>query len=366
MLRAPGDRMHRVRQLLGERAFQAGFFISLCVWLLCAELFCRVAAGSGFWYRHLDFSGRLVSRAELRDRLAYETSRPGSVCLLADSIAGSSALIENLVADAERASLTRRLQAEVDRRGRRVFSLSADGLLLPDIEAITVAFDRARPAAALILLNYRMFAPEFQAETTARSRAFLVDGAASWSVVSVFAEDSAALAQQVERSAQQGSALFRTTQLLKTLWYFPSQKAFLQQHLQRWLARAEDDDLAKAALKLKVASYYQDVSWQTDSPAFRSLSRLVDRLGAADIPTHIVLTPQNVAFLSGILDPARFAENRRRLAEFLAPRATGRVTYADWADRYPARQFLDHCHLTRAGNDAFAADLARLLEGGSS
>ena len=37
-------------------------------------------------------------------------------------------------------------------------------------------------------------------------------------------------------------------------------------------------------------------------------------------------------------------------------------SFADFTDRYPEALFLDHCHLTSAGNEAFARDLVALLE----
>lgn len=354
--------MKGARTLVTDRAFQAGFCLALIFWLVCAEVFCRYAAGSGWWYRHFDFAGRLVSRAELEDRLAYLTRRPGSVCLLGDSVAGASALIESRLPDAEQNSLARRLQAHLEGTGRHAFSLSADGLLLPDIEAIAAMFERSRPAAAVILLNYRMFAPEFQTDAGASSRAFLAQREDM--LPSLLADDSTALSVKLENLAQRHSALFRSTQLLKSLWYFPSQKAFLQRELERWIQRPEEDDLAKAALKLKVAPYYQPLVWQTDSLAFRSLGRLLDGLRTMQISTRVVLTPQNSAYLAGMLNPSTFKQNRALLAEFVRARAGAGIVYADWADRYPTRNFLDHCHLTQTGNDQYATDLAQLaLEG---
>lgn len=340
-----------------DRSFQAGFVLALFFWLLAAEVFCRYAAESGFWYARLDFSGRLVSLAELRDRIAFHTREPGTVCLLGDSVVGSSALVENRIDNADEYSLTRRLRTRLGDRGRRVFSLSADGLLVPDVEAVLSEFSRSRPGLVLILLNYRMFAPEFDKESAAASRSFLVAGRDG-------SGEPPSLSLQVETFAQEHWGLFRSTQLLKSIWYFPTQKAFFQKQLERVVPRPEEDDLAGAALKFKVAPYYRGVIWHLDTPAFRSLGRLLAGVQAARIPSLLVLTPQNTAYLEGVLDPSLFAANRALLADVMRRHAGPGVRYFDWADRYPATSFLDHTHLTRDGNDRYAADLTALvLEG---
>jgi hypothetical protein len=241
--------MPRVLFPVANRTFQAGVCLALALWLGGAEICCRAAA-AGFWYRHFDFSGRLVSLPELRDRLAYYARQPFPVCVLGDSVAGASALIEHRIPDAEAHSLTRRLQARFGKRGRHLFSLSADGLLIPDIESIATEFAATRPGAVLLLLNYRMFAPEF-ASDAAGSRAFLDRNAGARQG----SDGSAAMSVAVEGLAQRYSALFRSTQLLKSLWYFPSQKDFFQRQLERWISTPRDADLAEAALKLKVAAY---------------------------------------------------------------------------------------------------------------
>lgn len=349
--------MRRAFLPVANRAFQAGACLALVFWLGGAEIFCRAAA-TGFWYRHFDFSGRLVSLPELRDRLAYYTQQPFPVCVLGDSVAGASALIEHRTPDAEAHSLTRRLQAHFETQGRHLFSLSADGLLVPDIASIVTELDAARPEGVLILLNYRMFAPEFQTEAVV-SRAFLERNAGP----ERFSESPASLSATVDGLAQQYSALFRSTQLFKSLWYFPSQKDFFQRQLERWIPASGDADIAEAALKLKVAAYYRNVSWQTDTPAFRALGRLLERLDGLHVPARIVFTPQNTAFLNDLLDPALFRHNRAVLDEFVHAHAGAETAYVDWAERYPARRFLDHCHLTAEGNDQYAEDLVALMAG---
>ena len=344
---------------VAHRAFQAGFFLALVFWLVCAEAFCR-AATAGLWYRHFDFAGRLVSRPELRDRLAYYTQQPLTVCLLGDSVAGPSALIENRVPNAEQTSLTRRLQAHLGSEGRHLFSLSADGLLIPDIESIATEFDSARPGTVLVLLNYRMFAPAFQSDA-ALSRSFLDLNAVPLRV----SDSSVSLSANVEDLAHRYSALFRSTQLLKSLWYFPSQRDFFQRLLEQWIPSPRDADLAEAALKLKVAPYYRNVAWHADSTAFRSLGRLIEHLQKLHIPVRIVLTPQNRTFLNDLLDPDLFSQNRALLDEFVHAHTGTGTGYSDWADRYPPRSFLDHCHLTEEGNDQYAQDLVKLLVGKS-
>src|SRR6185369_2683149 len=101
--------------------------------------------------------------------------------------------------------------------------------------------------------------------------------------------------------------LFRETQMFKTLWYYPSQKDFFQRILESLGGRTETQtDLAEAALRLKVASYYQAYLWDERSPSFECLKRALDRWKAMGIQTLVILTPQNKAFLGDSLDGPSF------------------------------------------------------------
>jgi hypothetical protein len=159
--------------------------------------------------------------------------------------------------------------------------------------------------------------------------------------------------------------LFRETQAAKVLWYYPSQKDFFQRRLEGLMGKSEaQSDILEAALKQKVAPYYQAYAWDPKALPLTCLKKVLDDWTRRHIPVELVLTPQNRKFLGSYLDKASFEKNRKTLAAFLKPYARNGATYQDWADRYPSSLFLDHCHLTPEGNERYAKDLAALLEGG--
>jgi hypothetical protein len=249
-----------------------------------------------------------------------------------------------------------------------VQSLAADGLLLPDLEAIDRTIGAApgngkAPARRVIVLNFRMFAAEFAAPGKALSRDFLrpeLEGALPDATLGG-RED--ALGDRLSASAARHSALARTAWQLQPLWYFPTRRDAFRRLLEpaHGGAAEENTDLQEAALHLKVDPYYRD-RWDTASPAFRSLGALLEAArGRRDVQTIVVLTPQNPEFAG---DTETFAGNRRVLAEFVArhcPPGGASVAYRDLADRFPSERFLDHCHLTPEGNREYAQILLALI-----
>ena len=156
-----------------DRAFVAGAAATFFLLVLVAEAAARWAAGSGWLYRRLDFSGSLTSLPELEQRIAWNAGRPRPVFLLGDSVLGATALWEHRLAHPRRLTIPARLAPQAAAAGWSVQSLGADGLLLPDLEAIDRAIGAA-PARRLIVLNVRMFATEFSAPGKALSRDFLL------------------------------------------------------------------------------------------------------------------------------------------------------------------------------------------------
>jgi len=352
------------------RAFVAGAAATFFVLLLLAEGAARWAAGSGWIYRRLDFSGSLTSLAELEQRIDWNSRRSHPVFILGDSVLGATALWEHRVEHPRRLTIPAALARPAAAGGMSVQSLGADGLLLPDLEALDRTIEatqaRAHPHVSirrLIVLNVRMFAAEFAVPAKALSRDFLLPELLSAGKPSdpALARRGDALGDRLSASTARYSVLARTAWQLQPLWYFPTRRDAFRRLLEpaHQGAEGESTDLQEAALHLKVDPYYRD-RWDSSSVAFRALGALLEAARSrGGTQTIVVLTPQNPDFVG---DPATFAGNRRLLAEFVGSRGGASVAYRDLADRFPSERFLDHCHLTPEGNREYAQLLLALLD----
>jgi hypothetical protein len=336
--------------------FVLGASATFLALLFFAEIGSRLAVKSGFLYRKVDLSGALSSLPELRDRIAWAASRPLPVLLLGDSVLGASALVEHRVKNGRRQTIPVFLEEIAGRQGWNVASLGADGLLIPDLEAICAEIPRAPPQRIVVLLNFRMFASEFEKPAAALSRDFLHSGVTRALVWPRSPADDVSLDERVSTWAVEHSFLLRTTRLLKPLWYFPTRRDFYRRLIERVPGRNEDLDIREAALRLKVAPYYRE-RWKTSSLSFRVLGALLKEMSNFE-RVVVVLTPQNPDFIE---DHETFKWNRRVLRDFIQSRRAGSVAYRDFADRFPADQFLDHCHLTPEGNRDYARALSSLV-----
>lgn len=352
-----------------SKPFLLGACLSLFGLLLLSEAFLRLTVPDGFWYRQFDFSGDMTSMAELRDRIDYATPADRRVLLLGDSVLGASALMEHRIPKARSLTLSRLLTRELDGIGFHALSLGSDGLLLPDIEGLTSEFSSRPPEKILLLLNFRMFAKDFNEGSKALSRNFLL-GDLPADIQKRLASDpspsaEAQLSDWLYTDMCFHWTLFRETQMAKILWYYPSQKDFYQRLLERAVGKNEiQSEIIEAALKQKVAPYYQSFLWDPQGLPFISLKKALDQWTGKHIPVLVILTPQNQKFLGSYLDKPSFEKNRKALAALLKPYASSGVIYEDWADRYPQAFFLDHCHLTPEGNQRFAGDLTGFIEKG--
>jgi len=289
---------------------------------------------------------------------------------LGDSVLGGSALLEHAgpgstsgspsVPRARASTLAAALAGQESARGRHVESLAADGMLPRDLEAeghlIRASSVRAS-SRALVVLNFRMFSGEFDDPAKSLSRDFLAPALASDGVLPASKKAGGRIERSFPEWALRSSTLLRSTAMLKSLWYFPTRRDFFRRAAERVLGADSDPEIQEAALRLKVAPYYRQ-RWSASSPAFASLDRSL-RVLAAVGPVSVVLTPQNPDFVE---DREVFGANRAVLADYLATRGIPGLSYADWADRYSADRFLDHCHLTAAGNSEYADALARWME----
>ncbi len=326
---------------------------------LASEVASRRAARSGFWYRRLDFAGTVTSLPELKERIRWAAAQPRPAFLLGDSVLGASALLEHgaKAAAARSGTLAAFVRRRAARDGRHVESLAADGMLVADLEAVSRLTRDAAPEPnrrlLLLILNVRMFASEFQEPEKSLSREFLAGALPSGAVP----PPESFLERTVPEWAVEHSALLRASAMLKSLWYFPTRRDFFRRVAERVLGADGDPEIQEAALRLKVAGYYRD-RWDLSSTGFRSLDRTLRDL-AATTSAVVVLTPQNPDFVD---DPEALRRNRATLDAFVRSRGLGRVRYRDWSERFPSDRFLDHCHLTAAGNREYAGELLRLIE----
>jgi hypothetical protein len=365
-----------------SRPLILGALVSFLGLVFLTEILLRLTVPSGFWYRHFDLTTDLTSLAEVRDRLRFGdlggVSRayiPGRrVLVLGDSVLGGSALTEHRVPGARQLTLGSDLKEILEDRGNHLVTLAADGALLPDLLALTTeAFPGGvngppPPGQVLLLLNYRMFTQELASGPKALSRVFLKEDLPASFFPSLGKDpkrtEETDLSDRLYAFLCQHCFLFRETQMAKTLWYYPTQKDFFQHALESVLgAPNEDEDLAEASLKLKIAPYYQAYRWPADGLPYQSLGLILQRLKGAGIPVKVVLTPQNPGFLGDYVDKPSFEANRKGLGRFMKDHAFPGLDYEDWSGLYPPSSFLDHCHLTPEGNHVYAKDLAGLLTG---
>lgn len=321
----------------------AGAFL---VSVFSAEGLCRWAESSGFLFKRMNPIVDLTSRSEVVERLQWGAAQPHALFLFGDSVLGPTAMMQARVRGARNSTLAAGLQDEAAQNGATAVNLGADGLLLTDIESLTRGMKETRPEGVLLVLNFRMFAPEFEGGETSRSRPYL-DAALP-------PKD---LSARIEDGLLRHSALFRTTRLLRTLWYHPSQKEFFQRILEDLLRLRSDEDMQRAALVMKTTPYYPSTSWNPDGAPLRALQKTMENLRALGIPVLVVLTPQNGAFLEGRFDPRAFDLNRALLERTLRPYLGSRARYLDWSSHLDRKDFLDHCHLTPDANRRLAADL---------
>jgi hypothetical protein len=291
--------------------------------------------------------------AEVKARARAFAPR-GAVGLLGDSVAGVTALVQHRVPRARDLTLT----AELDRRlsPRGVLPLSADGLLLPDVEGLIETLDE-QPRDVVLLLNFRMFARTWESEPSASSRdAFLPAALALRRTARTANRPTNHLDSTLYESAAGASSFFLVTQVLRARLFVPTRKDAIERALARLLPAAEDDDLAASVLRLKIAPIYEDRDWNASSPAFASLGRILAwRPGGGR--TLVALTPQNPSETAAI-PPDRLRSNRELLKRTVEGALTPNGTYLDLADALPESAFLDHCHLTGDGNARLAETLA--------
>ena len=351
-----------------SKSFYRGAALSFFGLLLLAEVFLRVAVPSGLWHKMFDPSGEMTSLADVQDRLRYDVPAGPSVLLLGDSVLGASALVDHRLAGARSKTLSSFLREDLKAGGLSCLSLGSDGLLLPDIQGLSSLFSSRPPTQVLILLNFRMFAKDYAQGPKALSRDFLTpqlsDSLRSRLAPPQPPSQETLLGDRLYAAFCRHWFLFREAQVLKTIWYYPSRTDFFQRLLEKAVGRSpEAEDIAEAALKQKILSFYQAPVWDPGGVPFEALGLTLEEWAKLKVPVTVILTPQNKKFLGSRLDAQSFEKNRAALASFFKAPSRSNVRYEDWSGRFPVDFFFDHCHLTPAGNEQYAKDLAGILLG---
>lgn len=306
-------------------------FLTLAALLLLSEAFLAL---TGSRLLRAPLGARLVSEPLLKQRLrALADPAPKTLLLLGDSVLWGSALRERGIRD-WRTQTPGSAVAQALPADWRLVELSADGLMLPDLEALLERGLALKPAAVVLELNYRMLGPD-----APHSRPWL--------------DPQAKPGFDAEEALRRHWRLFRFGELASATLFDPSLKDVLSGVVDRIFGTEADEDGRQALLDLKLQPYYSSPAQADSHPALQALRRISTRLREAQVPAFVFLTPQNLERVEDLLDRPAYDANRKALA-----RAAQGLRYADWSNRRPKQgAFLDHCHFDAAGN----AELGRWI-----
>ena len=332
----------------------------------CAELVSRGVSSAGGLYGQISLSGVLTSLPELEDRIGWGLrGQSPPVLLLGDSVLGASAMSERGQPRARHSTLPAALAGQRAPMRSRVVSLAADGLVPGDLEAISHVVERTvdrskRPARVVLVVNVRMLASELDREGQRVSRDFLLSAlppASRAELVPVPAAQGEAIGPRLFEGAASVSALFRLSQGLRTLWYYPTPADARQRLVERLFGRPPMGDVEEAALRLRVEGFYQE-AWREDTPAAHALRRLIPALRNADPRLLVVFSPQNPSYRTKG-GPELAAANASLLRTIVEGEAPG--AFVDLSAAFEEELFLDHCHLTIEGNLRLAEEIDQRL-----
>ena len=332
----------------------------------CAELVSRGLSSSGALYGRISLSGVLTSLPELEDRIGWGLrGQSPPVLLLGDSVLGASAMVERGQPGARRSTLPSALAGRRALVRSRVVSLAADGLVPGDLEAISYVLERTagrsgRPARVVLVVNVRMLASELDHEGQRVSRDFLLPALPPGSraeLVPAAAPQGEAIGTRLYGGAASASALFRLSQQLRALWYYPTPADARQRLVEAIFGKPPVGDVEEAALRMRVEGFYQEL-WREDAPAARALRRLVPALRRVDPRLLVVFSPQNPSYLAKG-GPELPAANADLLRTIVGQGASG--SFVDLSAAFGEELFLDHCHMTAEGNLRLAEEIDRLL-----
>jgi len=332
----------------------------------CAELVSRGLSSSRALYGRISLSGVLTSLPGLEDGVRWGLrGQSPPVLLLGDSVLGASAMFERGRPDARRSTVPAALAGRRASMRSRVVSLAADGLVPGDLEAIAYVLDQtvsrsARPARVVLVVNVRMLASELDRDGQRVSRDFLLPALPPSSraeLVPAATSRGEAIGTRLYGAAASASVLFRLSQQLRALWYYPTPADARQRLVEVVFGKPPTGDVEEAALRMRVEGFYQEL-WREDAPAVRALRRLIPALRHADPRLLVVFSPQNPSYMARG-GPELEAANANLLRTIVGPGASG--SFVDLSSAFGEALFLDHCHLTAEGNLRLAEEIDRRL-----
>ncbi|MCM3876090.1 MAG: hypothetical protein NEA02_06685, partial [Thermoanaerobaculia bacterium] len=176
-------------------------------------------------------------------------------------------------------------------------------------------------------------------------------------LVPAAAPEETAIGARLYGGAASASVLFRLTQQLRTIWYYPTPADARQRLVESVFGKPPMGDVEEAALRMRVEGFYQE-PWREDARAARTLRRLIPALCRADPRLLVVFSPQNPSYIAKG-GPELAGANANLLRAIVGQGGSG--SFVDLSAAFPEELFLDHCHLTAEGNLRLAEEIDRRL-----
>lgn len=331
------------------------FWVALLILLALCEAVARIVypsvLGKGT-------EGYLSSAAYVQDILSAARDSH-SVVMMGDSILGPSALREHHVENPQRNQLSAILRTMLKSSNVPVVTVSADGMLPADMAAALMLPSPRLTNHLIVVLNVRMFSPDFQVAGRDFFFSFLKKES-PYSGDPLFRISDEALGSRLFNAATQSSTLFRLLYQMRGLWFTPNPQAAFQVLFERAFGEATDGDLKEAILRSRVQSFYAPRLWMESDVQISKLLELARSAISQGGRILVVMAPQNPQFLP---TPEAALQLRRNVArlEVLLKEIDG-VRFHSFVDAYPTEYFLDHCHLSPQGNETFARAIIEQME----
>jgi hypothetical protein len=318
--------------------------------------------------RHVDPDLPIIGPEEVLLRVAAPASRGPYVAVLGDSVMTDVALRRSFGSAAALQTIPHRLR--VDARslpGGQLVGLGMEGALVNDYAGLIelLIAEGRPPAAVLVQLDYRVLSPVHDAEQNL-SRRWLEPYMRNVEPAPPPALGSPEfLSRPIDDRVQHALLGSDAYVLLR------GGRHVLSAAAMRVLGSAGSGDRGTPqdaeVLKLLVAPFYRTEIPMSRSRVLPDLLRFLDRLVARGTPVLICLTPTNFAFLGDQIDMPMYRANVAAVASAIRDRyaATDLVRWVSFEGDVAPALFIDHCHLTPAGNtlvaDRMLANLDVLL-----
>jgi hypothetical protein len=285
------------------------------------------------------------------------------VLLLGDSVMGGGALTRAFGRSSERFALGELVRRRLSRDlpGAGVADLSMDGALANDYAGLSqlVLGHTSKPAAALLQLDYRVLSPVHDDEQNL-SRQWLADYVPGLHPTPQRAYGSPEfLRRPIDEAVQQGLLHSSAYLLLR------GGRSLVNAPVVRALEGQTVPEEADAqVLRLLVQQFYGTSRSVAASSVVSDLMSAVDLLTRNGVPVLVSFTPANFAFLGSEVNAPVYLANVAAFESATRARAsaTRLIRLANFEGEISTSLFIDHCHLTAAGNRQLADRLADELQ----